>query len=336
MIEIDCSTGEGGGQIIRTAVAVASIMDKPVHLYNIRENRTNPGLRAQHLKGLEALATLCNGKINGGAIGSKEVDFIPGEIQGQDLNINVGTAGSISLVLQTLMLPAIHCKNSVTLRITGGTDVKWSPQIDYMKYVLLPLLRKMNYQGNIELEKRGYYPKGGGIVTVNINPCELKALNLTQAGNVTAIRGISHASSLLKKSKVAERQANKARGLIFEKHGLKTDISTAYGNSTSIGSGIVLWAETEHSVIGASALGERGNPAEDVGEDAVLQLTRELTGAVDRHAADQLVPYIAIAGGKIKTSRVTEHCKTNVWVCNQFGLNVEITNNEIKADGFKK
>jgi len=336
MIEIDCSTGEGGGQIIRTAVAVSSIIGKPVHLYNIRENRTNPGLRAQHLKGLEALATLCNGKINGGVIGSKKVDFIPGKIQGKDLNINVGTAGSISLVLQTLMLPAIHCKDNVTLRITGGTDVKWSPQIDYLKYVLLPLLRKMNYQANVELGKRGYYPKGGGEVTVNIKPCELQALDLTTSAKVTAIKGISHASSLLKKSKVAERQANKARNMIFEKYGLKADISTTYGDSLSIGSGIVLWAETKHSVVGASALGERGKPAEDVGEEAVLQLTKELTGAVDRHAADQLVPYIAIAGGKVKTSRVTGHCKTNAWVCNKFGLNVEIANNEIKADGFKK
>lgn len=331
MIELDGSTGHGGGQIIRTAAALSVVTGKAFKITNIRAKRPNPGLRPQHLTGIKALAELCDGKLTGAEVGSTDLEFVPGKIRAGKLKIDTGTAGSISLVLQTLMIPACLAPGKVELAIKGGTDVKWSPPIDYLRYVLLPLLAKSGYKAEITVERRGYYPEGGGVVHMLINPSRLKPPELIERTGVVNIKGVSNASDSLKKFEVAERQARSARKILFDGFGLSPEIDIEYSNTTSTGSGIVLWIETENSIIGASALGEKGKPAERVGRSAALELVEQYQkGVVDEWCADQLIPYMALAdGGKIMPSKITEHCKTNILVTELFTGKKFIVENNI-------
>ena len=161
MIEIDGSHGEGGGQIIRTSVALSAITGKSVKITNIRSGRPNPGLQAQHLEAVKAVARLCNGKTDA-KLGATSLVFEPSHIQGGHINIDIGTAGAISLVLQALALPAVHAENPVTLRISGGTHVRWSPSMDYMQNVFCYYMKKLGIDFDISISKYGFYPKGGG------------------------------------------------------------------------------------------------------------------------------------------------------------------------------
>lgn len=183
MISIDGSYLEGGGQTLRTAVALSAITGKPCKIFNIRKGRKKPGLQAQHLKGIEAAAKLCNAELKNAKIGSDSIEFAPKKIKGGYFSIDIGTAGSISLVLQTLVLPAIHAEEEVILEITGGTDVPWSPDIEYFQEVFCRNIKKMGIEIESEILKYGFYPKGGGKVKVKIKPCKnLKSLNLTERG----------------------------------------------------------------------------------------------------------------------------------------------------------
>ncbi|MCD6414910.1 MAG: RNA 3'-terminal phosphate cyclase [Candidatus Diapherotrites archaeon] len=318
MIEIDGSTGHGGGQIIRTAAALSAIMGEPFRVTNIRAKRPNPGLRPQHLTGIKALAKLCDAKLDGAEIGSRELTFTPGKIKARKLEIDTGTAGSISLVLQTLLLPSFLADGKVELSIRGGTDVRWSPPIDYIKHVLLPLIKKSGYKADMSIKRRGYYPKGGGLVEVIVRPSNPKAMKLAEKTNIKTIKGISSASESLRKHEVAERQARAARKAIFEKLDISPEIQVDYSETDCPGSGITLWAETENSVIGANALGERGKPSEEVGREAALKLTGQREGVVDEWCADQLIPYMAMSGGEMLVSRITEHCRTNMLMTEKF------------------
>ena len=317
--DIDGSYLEGGGQIIRTAVALSCVTGKAVRILNIRANRPQPGLKAQHLKGIEAAAKLCNAKVSGLNIGSARVEFTPGEIRSGSLSINIGTAGSIGLVLQTLMIPAIHCEGKVELHVTGGTDVSWSPSIGFMQNVKLPVLRRMGYSGEITLERRGYYPKGGGSVTAVIEPGELKTINLTEQTRPKSIRGLSHASRSLEKASVAERQMKAARKLLFDSLGLSPDIGKEYSDTLCPGSGIDLWIETENSVLGSSSFGKPGKRAEEVGSEAAESLLKQFgSGAcLDEHMGDQIIPYMALAKkgeSSVTVPELTGHIRTNIWV----------------------
>ena len=319
MIQIDGSYGEGGGQILRTSVALSALTGKPVKIYNIRAGRPQPGLRPQHLKGIEAVGMLCDAKIKGLSVGSEVVEFIPGELRGGRFSMDVGTAGSLTLVLQALMIPVLGLNESIEFELRGGTDVKWSPQIDYLRYVLLPLLEEHGYRATITLEKRGYYPKGGGLVRFKAESSELKSFSLTEKGEVTNIGGISHASLDLSQKKVAERQSDSALEHLRKKFGVEPEIDISYSETYSTGSGITLWINTEKSILGSDSLGERGRRAEDVGLSAAKKLIEDFErGAVDSHMADQLIPYLGIVGGKIKVPEMTGHCRTNIWATEKF------------------
>jgi len=338
MLEIDGSEGEGGGAMVRVAIALSTVTGKEIKITNIRANRSSPGLRAQHLTGIRAVAELCNAEVEGDEIHSKEIEFKPSEIQARKINVDVGTAGSITLVLQALMVPAVFAEDRIKVKITGGTDVKWSPPIDYLRYVTLPLLQRFGYDGKVEVEGRGYYPKGGGKVTTEFGPSELGEINLTERGKILSAGGISHAHKNLEKARVTRRQTRSARPLLYKRlsnEEVNSDIiiKQEYCESPSYGSGLVLWAETENSVIGSDSLGEKGRTAERVGQEAVNGLLRELdSGApLDRWMGDQVVPYLALAGGAVKVSEITEHARTNVMLANKFGFDVRIKGNEIRA-----
>ena len=343
MITIDGSKGEGGGQILRTAVALGAVTKNPVKIINIRAKRAKPGLRPQHLSAIRAVADLCSAGLKGAVFGSPEIEFSPGKIKGGKLNIDIGTAGSITLVLQALMIPAMFAENTVNINIRGGTDVRWSPQVDYLRLVTLPVLKKFGYNAKIELVRRGYYPAGGGRVIVTIEPVEkLKSLDLKERGRIISTGGISHAHLALKKADVARRQVRVARSSIFNKLSGISDsckigsmpeikIEQDYWDALSYGSGITLFLRTENSVIGTDSLGERGKPAEVVGRDASTDLIREIesNAPLDRYMADQIVPYLALAGGSVRVSEITEHTRTNVDIVNKFGFNLKIRENSI-------
>ena len=339
MISIDGSKGEGGGQVLRTSIALSAVTQKPVRIFNIRAKRSNPGLRPQHLNAINSLAELCDAELKNAVVNSMEIEFIPQEIKSGKLDIDIGTAGSITLVLQALMIPAIFAPDKVRIQIRGGTDVRWSPPIDYLRFVTLPILRRFGYKAEIHLMRRGYYPAGGGRVNVEIFPVKrLKPINLTERGKILSARGISHAHSDLEKAGVARRQAKSARSLIFNKLsklGFYQDIEIKqeYSKALSYGSGITLWIETENSVLGADSLGEKGKSSETVGGEAAQNLIEEIDSkaSLDKYMADQIVPYLALAGGSVLVSEITQHAKTNVDIVNKFGFDVMIEGNMIKS-----
>ena len=342
MIEIDGSIGEGGGAVLRTALALSAVSWKPVHIYNIRAKRTKPGLQPQHLRGVEALTKLTNARVEGLGLHSKELKFESSAIGGGRYRVDIGTAGSTTLILQILMPAAAFARKPVEVEITGGTDNPFAPPIAFLKNVALPMLRKMGYRGEVECVQRGHYPRGGGIVRGHIEPVgKLQALKLTEPGKVVHIAGVAHCVRL--PAHIATRMAHAASMALIKVGYIKVDIKAESYPPTQdphlgSGAGITLWAETESgAILGASSLGERGKPAEQVGREAAESLIKQLhTGrAVDRHLTDQLVPYLALAEGasEITSAELTSHALTNIALVEQIlGVRFEVEG-ELKQPG---
>ena len=328
MIEIDGSFGSGGGQILRTACALSAVTKKPCRVFNIRRGREKPGLMPQHLLGIQTLSQLCNGRLEGDSLGSEEIKFYPGEINGSRTSINVKfeTAGSITLVLQTLIPPALFAPVPIKVVFDGGaTDTFFSPTMNYFQHVFSKILTQIteNCSPPVEINviRRGYYPEGGAKVEVKVYPSKLKNLNLTERGSFKKILVFSGASNSLKNKKVAERQIAGVRE-ILGKLKLPTEEKVEYYDTRCPGSQICLVAEFENTVIGTDNLGKLGKRAEDVGKEAALELLREQkSGAcLDKHLSDQILPYLALAPGKsqVTVSETTNHCQTNIWVIEKF------------------
>jgi RNA 3'-phosphate cyclase len=322
MIEIDGSFGEGGGQILRTATALAAVLKIPCRVFNIRKGREKPGLQTQHLLGLRALAELCNGRLEGDYLNSTEIKFYPGEIKAKDLVVKIETAGSITLCIQTLLPVALFAKNPIKISFKGGgTDVPFSPTIDHFRYVFLKILEKMGAKVEIEILRRGYYPEGGAKINAKIFPTKLKPINLIERGEIKKILIISGASQSLKNKKVAERQIAGVKE-VLGKLNLPMEEKIEYYETQSPGSQICLIAEFEDTILGTDNLGKFGKRAEDVGKEAALELLKEqkTDACLDKHLADQILPYMALAPEKsqVTVSEITEHCKTNVWVIEKF------------------
>ncbi len=321
VLEIDGSHGEGGGQILRMAVALSAITSTPVRITNIRAKRKNPGLAAQQLTAVEAVGMLCNASAEGLAIGSPTIEFHPGPLQSGSFSFDVGTAGSITLVLQAC-LPAAFRAGDVTLTIRGGTDVPWSPPLDYFGHVFLGLLRKMGARAKVEVAMRGYYPRGGGLVRVEVERVrEWTPLVLPKRGDIERIAGRAHASNL--PEDVVRRMKSGALQPLSRYMAVRVHDETL-GPDRAVGPGgaIVLWAETSETILGASALAEKGKRAEKVGEEAALGLLNDIeSGAtIDAHAADQVLAYAAMASGpsEFLVREVTEHTRTMIWLLGSF------------------
>jgi RNA 3'-terminal phosphate cyclase (ATP) len=316
MIEIDGSFGEGGGQILRTSVALSAVTGRPVNIKNIRQGRPRPGLARQHAEAILSLARICNGKTLGSTAGSSEITFEPGEIRGGSYQVEIGTAGSITLLMQCLLPAMLRADGPISLWVKGGTDVQWAPTVDYFKYVFLPALKCFGAKADLEIGQRGYYPKGQGSVHLQTTPCGLKPCHLESQSS--ALQGISHCSNL--PLHVAKRQADNAYQ-ILKQAGYEAEIALESLSAPSTGSAISLWSGWK----GASAIGEWGLPAEEVGRKAAKELILELSSGktIDMHLADQLIPYLALAGGSYSTSRISSHTITNIWTAKHF-LNREI------------
>lgn len=353
MLHIDGSYREGGGQIIRTALALSILTQKPFRAENIRHKRPKPGLKNQHLSCINALEQLAHAQAEGARLGSEMIEFIPAKVKPGILSLDIGTAGSITLLLQSLLLPCIFADAEVRLVIQGGTDTKWSIPIDYFTNIILPFFEEFA-SVRIQKVRRGYYPKGRGIVEMLIKPrastheaSSIDAL-ITQIRNTAppihliakpkllAIKGISSASRELQRAEVAHRQAYGAARKIGNLY--PVEIAEEYVPTASIGTVITLWTNTEQGKVtmGASALGKKGVPAETIGESAATRLLHTLNteAAVDRHLADNIIPLLALVGGTIKTTEITDHILSNVYVCEKFlnlSFKIDQKNNQISV-----
>jgi len=317
MIDVDGSMMEGGGQLLRMAITYSAVMGMPVRVRNIRAGRSPPGLKPQHLTTLKAVAEICDAGTRGLSLGSMEVEISPKPPRGGTYEFDIGTAGSISLLLQCVMPIVAFASGSTRLRVVGGTAVKWSPPVPLLDRVVLEAARQMGFKGQLGVRREGYYPQGGGIVEASISPIErLRPIVAMRPEKMKWVEGVSLCGRLPRH--VAERQARAAEAVLNESGYLaKIDYRVAVEEKAPLspGSVICLWAETEPRIfMGADALGERGKPAEKVGAEAAESLVDQLgTGAaVDLHTADSLVLWCSLAEGESRftTSRLTMHTVT--------------------------
>ena len=306
--------------MLRTALGLSAVTGRPVSVNNIRSNRPRPGLAAQHLTGLRALARLFGARTEGAELGSTAISFAPGKPAVGDIEVDVGTAGSIALMLQTLMIPLPFAGRGTRISLSGGTHVPWSPTMDYLANVTIPLLGRMGCNFDLDMLTPGYYPKGGGRVVLNSSPSDgLEALDLDDFGRLRKIRGVSRVSNL--PEHVAKRQASSAAEVLGSVRDVKVDVASEAARCP--GSAITLWALTSTGCrMGSSALGKRGKPAEEVGRQAGDEILSYVnSGApVDPYFLDQIIPYAALARGmtRLRGSRYTLHAKTNIHIVKKF------------------
>ncbi|NLI73184.1 MAG: RNA 3'-phosphate cyclase [Euryarchaeota archaeon] len=323
MLKIDGAFGEGGGQILRSSVALSALTGKDIEIVNIRSKRTRSGLAAQHLTAVRGVAELCSASLKGDELGSTSLKFSPREVLGGEYEFNVGTAGSVTLVLQACMLAALHADGPVTMTIKGGTNVRMSPPVDHYQNVLLPLLEKMHVDVDLEILHRGFYPQGGGSVTATFMPPRaVMPLKILERGHPRGITATSFVQNL--PEHIAQRMEHAVRKSLL---GESITANRQFSSGSSSGAGIYLSAKFDNTILGADALGERGIPAERVGEDAAERIKDELEGdgTLDVHTADQLLPYMALATGpsSFKVRELSSHLTTQIWLLPQF-LPVEI------------
>lgn len=318
--------GIGGGQVLRWAVALAAIEQKPIEVEDIRGSRETPGLRPQHVAAVQAIADLTDADVSGLEVESTTITLEPDSVVGGDLDVDIGTAGSITLVFDTVLPLAQVATEPIRVTVTGGTDVKWSPPLDYHRTVKLPLLQECGVQASIEVDRRGFYPKGAGSATLEIRPSDPGPIRRTDRGSPERMTVQSLATEDLEDAEVATRQAQTAKSQIRELTPVPVQSSAEYVSAASTGSALLIAAEFEGSRAGFSALGEPGTPAESVAETAVAEFETFLdsSGAVDRHLADQLLPFLAVSGGEITTPTLTTHIETAISVLDTFGHRIEV------------
>lgn len=333
MVSIDGSIGEGGGQVLRVAVAMAAIMDTSLKVTNIRAGRETEGLRPSHVTAVKAVAQLCNAGLEGAEVGSTELRFKPEGLRGGTFMLDVGTAGSISLVLQAMLPPAISSGERVEVEITGGTDVPGAPTIQYVRQVLFPVLRGMGAQLDLEVARRGFYPEGGGRVKVVVESgSSVKPLAPTGPQPKPIISGEIAVSRLEQDitDRVKRAMVRRLQGLPLGV--LDVDLVEANGAGVSA----TLWAPRRAGAIGGADVGKRSYPAERLGETAASSIARALRADadVDEHLLDQLLLYCLMATGRSSFSceSVSSHAQTVLSVAQEF------TNftKEIQNDGRRK
>jgi len=322
-VVIDGSFGEGGGQVVRTSLALSAVTGRPVKIVNIRAKRRNPGLQHQHLSAVKAVAMISGGEAVGASLGSTELSFYPGRLRAGSFKIDVGTAGSVTLIAQALLPVLPFLPGRTSFEIVGGTDVPWSPTSDYFASVVAKTAEIVGFRFSFEILRRGYYPRGGGAVRLTIEdpPGSLKPFRLLRRGRIERFEIRSVAHNLPRH--VAERQAGSAQEILSREF-RGSEISTFIEDDSSPlrsldpGSSVSIAAYTESSILGADSLGERGKRAELVGREAAQRLIEDLRTdmALDRHMSDMIIPIAALAGrgSEVGGAALTEHALTNASV----------------------
>ncbi len=327
-VNIDGSFGEGGGQVLRTSLALSAITGQALRIYNIRAARSKPGLQAQHLTSVRAAAAICGAELEVAAMGSQSLVFRPAHPpQAGEYVFDVteargsGSAGATTLILQTVLLPLALAEGESRVTIRGGTHTPFSPPFPYIHHVYLPTLWRMGVRAQVELLRYGWYPAGGGEITLKVqaNGGALRPVTLTERGELRQVRGAAAVSNL--PSHIAQRMANRAVNVLKEA-GIQGRVEAAHVEATGPGAGIFLIAEYEHGAAGFTAYGRKGLPSERVADSACQDLIayHRSNAATDMRLADQLVLPAALATGESRwtTCRITQHLLTNAWVVRQF------------------
>ncbi|HEY0663192.1 MAG TPA: RNA 3'-terminal phosphate cyclase [Thiobacillaceae bacterium] len=320
MLEIDASFGEGGGQILRSALALSVITGTPMRLSNIRARRPQPGLKPQHLKAVEAAAQISSARVEGAAPGSQTLVFEPAGLKGGHYAFDIGTAGSVSLLLQTVYLPLSFAAGPSRLDLTGGTHGPWSPCVHYLQWQWLPYLAEIGYRVACTLERAGFYPRGGGLVHADVVPSRhLAPLRLDERGRLLAIRGLSAVGRLDRS--IAERQRSQAVARLRDL-AVPLEIEVAEVPAGSPGTFVVLQAQFEGGRCCAFALGALHKRAERVADEAADELLADIKsgGAIDAWLADQLLLPLAFvpARSTLSVCRISQHLRTNAELLGYF------------------
>ncbi|TGU71589.1 RNA 3'-phosphate cyclase [Geomonas terrae] len=323
MIEIDGSMGEGGGQVLRSALSLACLTGQGFRIFNIRKNREKSGLMRQHLMAVQAAARIASANVAGDRLGSPELSFLPDGIAPGEYSFDIGTAGAATLVLQTLIPPLASARKTSRVMVTGGTHVPFSPSWHYFSEIFWPSITVLGVRGEPLSRSFGFYPKGGGRIGCTVEPeVEHAPMTSTERGKLTGIRIVSAVGNLARS--IAERQLKSALLVLRGKveRGIPMDIEVIEPQVFGQGTFLFIKGEYEHGTAGFTALGERGKPAEQVGSEAALEfLAHHENGTpVDPHLADQLIIYLARAHGRsvFRTSRITRHLTTNLSVAGLF------------------
>ncbi|UWG47667.1 RNA 3'-terminal phosphate cyclase [Halanaeroarchaeum sp. HSR-CO] len=316
----------GGGQLVRTAVAMSAVTGDPILMENVRGARDQPGLRAQHVAAVETVASLADATTAGVEIGSEEFRFDPGGVTGGEVEQSIGTAGSVTLVFDAVLPLATRLDETATVTVAGGTDVKWAPPFDYFRSVKLPTVDSLGIGATVTLHRRGFYPAGGGEATLAVEPASMTPLEFDDRSDLESIVVHSVASTTLESASVADRQADAAVESLDALTAVPITTDISYVEAADKGSAIVIASRFESSIGGFTALGEPGKPSEAVAKTATNRFQTFLStdAAVDAHLADQLVPLLALAGGRIRIPRVTNHVETHLSLVRAFGFPVRI------------
>jgi len=320
-IHIDGSQGEGGGQILRTSLALAALLQQPVRLENIRANRAKPGLKTQHLAGVLALAQITEADVSGARLHSTSLQFVPRTIKGGRYRFEISTAGSACMLLGAVLPPLIFAPLPAEVIITGGTHVPYSPPFHYIDTVFLPTLRKLGGNAEVQLNRWGFYPKGGGEIRLQVKPCQyLQSISLPERGQLKVLHFSASSSENLPQHIVQREIVQVENCLADYKDKIRAESLTC--RTFSPGNFVFLKAQYEHTIAGFSELGRRGNPAEEVAAE-VCQAFRDFektAATADSHLADQLILYLALAQGDsvIVTEKVTPHLQTNMDIIRKF------------------
>jgi RNA 3'-phosphate cyclase len=329
IIEIDGSFGEGGGSILRIGAGFSSLFSRSIRIKNIRANRPKPGLRMQHLKGLKALSELTNSKLSQCEVGSKEINFVPSDEIKSNINVEINTAGSIGLLLQPIQIASLGFKNSKAIHINiqgGGTFGKWAPSLNYLKEVTYQLYRNSGLKIDIEINKHGFYPKGGAHVKCILHTPQndIKPIDLVELGNIKLIRGEIIATDHLKTKNVCERIKKALYQQIKNKLKIELDVKISYIDSLSSGVGLSLWSQSDKGAIISTGtiLGDKNISSEKLGRVAADKLLNYILNdiPVDKYLSDQLIPIMAFCRkpSRMKVKRITKHTFTNLELAKLF------------------
>ena len=341
MIHIDGSQKSGSGTIVRFAVGLATLLGEELHLINIRAKREKPGLRPQHLKSIQALQQICQGTLSGGEIGSSEIRFKPGgEVKGGYYEWDIGTAGSTTLLVMTLLPAACFSTGAMSFKISGGLFQDFAPSAYHMQYVFFSVLNKMGINAKLSIIRPGYVPRGGGVIEVTVEPVtgKIKPISLLSQGDVVRIEGAA-LSSHLKERRVSERMVEKCNQ-VLKSNGYRAQIKVIYDTlALQRGAALTIYAKTSSGgIIGADRAGEPRRTSEDIARYVARNLVEELAAGatVDRYLADQLIFYAALADGvsEYRIPRLTEHVETNLWLVEtMLGAKTEVNQNLVRIQG---